>query len=221
MKNIYIDVDNFSKEQQKFITKKFSNILYKESDYYVDISEDIKMIFYIIENNEKFIISKDIKPIDMNKLCGHENLMKKVEDFEKYNIPKSGKCETIIAEIFRAINYIQYRAHNDGDLYFDINNYTYSSYIFIQSAIKKLLLDCNLIDTIENPFSDECKKIVWNGVWDIFAQQPISIYDMLFVLEDPYGLELNITKIGLMDLMSSGRIKDCKNDLDSRDFLKY
>ena len=44
-----------------------------------------------------------------------EELKLAVEAFEKKNIPSSGTCNTTLGEIFRAIQYIQYRAHNDGD----------------------------------------------------------------------------------------------------------
>ena len=185
----------------------------------VDISDDI-MITYEWREDKAFKRLNDIK---RNPYKSHHPFMDRflnnsvsdelkelAKQFEEKNIPGSGPCSTWIGEIFRAIQRVQYRAHNDGDLPWDVCSPSFMSYIFVRSQIDLLNYSSSAYNEntcrYEFEFNDEfLKEHSWDG----------KISD---VVEDELGRDLNITKYQLMELLSTGKIKDRENEFDSRDY---
>jgi hypothetical protein len=141
-----------------------------------------------------------------------EKLIKAVKEFEEKNIPSYGPCKTYIGELFRAIQRIQYRAMNDGDLCWEVDSPTFMSYMFLMSQIDKLNYSSasynNETGQHEFEFTDEfLKSNSWDG----------KISD---VIEDVRMETADFIKYQLMDLFLNGKIKDETNEFDSRDFSK-
>jgi hypothetical protein len=132
-----------------------------------------------------------------------EKLKLAVEAFEKKNIPSSGTCNTTLGEIFRAIQYIQYRAHNDGDLPWDTGSPTFMSYVYVKFQIDKLNYSRDENNGFE--FQDE------------FLSH-LSYDEISDVIEDNLAQTANFIKYQIMDLLLNDKIKDSNNEFDSRDF---
>jgi hypothetical protein len=178
----------------------------------IDISEDISLAF---EDMEFKLLGK-LNNMPLPQGFKHdiefevsENLKKLTEEFERENIPSSGPCKTLIGEIFRAIQRIQYRAYNDGDVPWDVTSPTFISYIFMKHQINILnysSFSYKETGQHEFEFTDEfLKERSWRG----------KISDMV---ETHLCQDLNFTKYQLIDLLSNGKIKDSKNRFDSRDY---
>jgi hypothetical protein len=132
-----------------------------------------------------------------------EELKLAVEAFEKKNIPSSGTCNTTLGEIFRAIQYIQYRAFNDGDLPWDTGSPTFTSYVYLKHQINELNYSRDSRDEFE--FQDEfLSQRSWGEISD--------------VIEDNLAQTANFIKYQIMDLLLNDKIKDSNNEFDSRDF---
>jgi len=132
-----------------------------------------------------------------------EELKLAVEEFEKKNIPSQGTCNTTLGEMFRAIRYIQYRAHNDGDLCWDIGSPTFTSYVYLKYQIKELNYNRDENDGFE--FQDEyLAKYGYGEISD--------------VIEDTLAQTANFIKYQIIDLLLNGKIIDSPNGFDSRDF---
>jgi hypothetical protein len=132
-----------------------------------------------------------------------EKLKLAVEAFEKKNIPSSGTCNTTLGEIFRAIQYIQYRAFNDGDLPWDTGSPTFTSYVYLKHQINELNYSRDENNGFE--FQDE------------FLSQR-SYGEISDVIEDNLAQTANFIKYQIMDLLLNDKIKDSNNEFDSRDF---
>jgi hypothetical protein len=133
-----------------------------------------------------------------------------VEEFEKKNIPPSGTCSTHLGEMFRAMQYIQYRAFNDGDLCWDPGSPTFTSYIYLKSQIDELNYSSQSYNEetgkSEFEFTDEfLVERSWEG----------KISD---VIEDNLATTANFIKYQLMDLLLNGKLEDSNNEFDSRDY---
>jgi hypothetical protein len=188
-----------------------------ESEYgeYVDIGEFISITFD--SHVDKIIHKLEGRP-SYHKYSHKfefnvdEKLIEAVEEFEEKNIPPSGPCKTHIGELFRAIQRIQYRAMNDGDLCWEVDSPTFMSYMFLMSQIDKL--NCSSASYNQETgqygfkFTDEyLKDKSWDG--------KISV-----VIEDVRMETANFIKYQLMDLLLNGKIKDETNEFDSRDFSR-
>lgn len=127
----------------------------------------------------------------------------KIAQFEKKHIKPSGPSDTIIGELFRAFQRIEYRAGNDGDNYMCIGTPSFESFLFIMSTIdiinwswlydKKIksenpLLNCWIFDN----------RITWEG----------ELFEMKFI------------QLLFIELLESGVIEDRPNNIDSRNFMK-
>ena len=132
-----------------------------------------------------------------------EELKLAVEAFEKKNIPSHGTCNTTLGEIFRAIQYIQYRAHNDGDLPWNTGSPTFMSNIYLKYQIDKLNYDRDSRDGFE--FQDEYLAKYGRG----------EISD---VIEDNLAQTANFIKYQIIDLLLNDKLQDTSNEFDSRDF---
>lgn len=139
-----------------------------------------------------------------------EELTLAITKFEEKNIPSSGPCDTRFGEIFRAIQRIQYRAYNDGDLPWVVGSPSFMSYMFLISEIDRLNYSGYSYDdeTGEHRFDfedDALNGMSWDG-------------KIFFEVEDPLCNGLDITKHQLMKLIQLGKIKDSKNEWDSREY---
>lgn len=140
----------------------------------------------------------------------NEELKKLTEQFEKDNIPQTGPCTTLIGEMFRAMQRIQYRAYNDGDLCWEIGSPSFVSYLFLISQIDKL-------NYSSFSYNQE------TGYYKFQFTDPYLIeysYDghISSMIESPLGDEVAFIKYQLIDLLSNGKIKDEKNSYDSRSY---
>jgi hypothetical protein len=133
-----------------------------------------------------------------------EKLKLAVDAFEKENIPSHGTCNTTLGEIFRAIQYIQYRAFNDGDLPWDTGSPTFMSYVYLKHQIDKLNYNRDIYgDGFE--FQDEyLAKYGYGEISD--------------VIEDNLAKTADFIKYQIMDLLLNDKIKDSNNEFDSRNF---
>jgi len=141
-----------------------------------------------------------------------EKLIEAVKQFEEKNIPPSGPCKTHLGELFRAIQRIQYRALNDGDLCWEVDSPTFMSYMFLMSQIDKLNYSSASYNSetgqYEFEFTDEyLKSNSWDG----------KISD---VIEDVRMETADFIKYQLMDLLLNNKIKDETNEFDSRDYSR-
>jgi hypothetical protein len=139
-----------------------------------------------------------------------ETLKEKAKAFIKANIPSSGPCKTIIGEMFRAIQRIQYRAMNDGDLPWIVGSPSFMSYIFLSSEVDRL-------NYLKAPYREEkgtygftftddrLTEMTWDG--KIFIE-----------CDDSLCSTLDITMYQLIDLMEQGVLTDSPNEWDSRDY---
>ena len=139
-----------------------------------------------------------------------EELKQLTKEFEEQNIPKSGPCKTQIGEMFRAIQRIQYRVFNDGDLWFTVDSPTFMSYIFLVSQIDELNWSSQSWDeeTGQHYFKFTDVFLIDNS-WD----GKIST-----MIEHSLAEDAEFIKYQLMDLLSNGKITDDKNIYDSRDY---
>ena len=136
-----------------------------------------------------------------------QSLKEATEQFEEKHIPKRGPCVTRFGEIFRAIQRIQYRAHNDGDLPWIIGSPTFVSYMYLISEIDAL-----------NYSSFSYNHETGNYEFE-FTEPVLKDFDRLFVeVDDELCMGLDYTKYQLIDLIIQGKIKDEKNEYDSRDW---
>ena len=132
-----------------------------------------------------------------------EELKLAVAEFEKKNISSYGTCNTHLGEIFRAIQYIQYRAFNDGDLPWDTGSPTFMSYVYLKHQIDRL--NYSRDSSVGFEFQDEyLAKYGYGEISD--------------VIEDNLAQTANFIKYQIMDLLLNEKIKDTSNEFDSRDF---
>lgn len=180
----------------------------------IDISEYIHLTFDMREHNlvyEKRSPNHSIYRGPDPKFYDDE-FKEKIQLFEEKNIPSSGPCKTLIGELFRAIQRIQYRAFNDGDDFCEIGSPSFMSYMFLISQIDEL----NYSSTSYNEetgqhefeFTNEfIKENSWDG--------KIST-----IIEHSLAKDADFIKAQLIDLLSNGKIKDIPNKYDSRDYSK-
>jgi hypothetical protein len=138
-----------------------------------------------------------------------DTLKEATEQFEEKNIPPSGTCNTLIGEIFRAIQRIQYRAFNDGDEYFDPASPSFLSYIFLRSQV-------DLLNYSQSARNEETGKYGFEFEDEFLVKHSFDgkISD---VVEDHLATTANFIKYQIMDLLLSGKIEDKPNVYDSRD----
>lgn len=142
----------------------------------------------------------------------YEDLKIRIEKFESGNIPPSGPAKTLIGEIFRAINYIQYRAFNDGDDFFVIGTPSFTSYIFVMSQIDLLNYSHASYNESRGEYYFEFKEPVLKN---LNYDGKISTF-----IEDSLGRDADLIKAQLLDLLDNGVIEDVDNELDSRSYEK-
>ena len=143
------------------------------------------------------------QPTEMVECKLSDEQYAKIAEFEKKHIPDHGPCKTIIGELFRAMQRIEYRAGNDGDCYFTIGTPTFESFLFILSTIDEI----NFNWLYEKEFTPST-PLLFN--W--FQDNQIHWDGMLY--------ELEMIKIILIELLEARIITDRKNEVDSRSFTK-
>jgi hypothetical protein len=184
----------------------------------VDISEFITITYDNIEEREvKRIMGREKQIRSTGNFMGREfnfdvseGLKEKVKLFEEKNIPSFGTCNTHIGEMFRAIQRIQYRAYNDGDLCWEVGSPSFMSYIFLMSQIDLLNYSSAAYDNETGDYSFEfTDEYLIKNSWDG------KISD---VIEDTLADTADFIKYQLMDLLDNGKIEDSENRYDSRDY---
>lgn len=142
----------------------------------------------------------------------YEDLKIRIEKFESGNIPSSGPAKTLIGEIFRAINYIQYRAFNDGDDFFVIGTPSFESYIFVLSQVDLLNYSHASYNESRGEYYFEFKEPVLEKI----------NYDgkISTCIEDRLGRDADLIKAQILDLLDNGVLEDRENIWDSRTYKK-
>ena len=142
----------------------------------------------------------------------YEDLKTRIGKFESGNIPSSGPAKTLIGEIFRAINYIQYRAFNDGDDFFVIGTPPFESYIFVLSQVDLLNYSHASYNESRGEYYFEFKEPVLEKM----------NYDgkISTCIEDRLGRDGDLIKAQLLDLLDNGVLEDRENIWDSRTYKK-
>jgi hypothetical protein len=128
---------------------------------------------------------------------------KKISDFIDKNIKPSGTSDTVIGELFRAFQRIEYRAHNDGDNYFCIGSPSFISYLFIMSTLD--IINWSWLYEKEFELENPLLKC-WTG------DNHVNFEGMLF--------EIKYIELILIELLEAGVITDRPNEIDSRDFTR-
>lgn len=142
-------------------------------------------------------------PTDVVEVKLTEEQYAKVAEFEKKHIPDHGPCKTVIGELFRAMQYVEYRAGNDGDCYFTIGTPNFISNLYIMSTLD---------------------MINWNWLYEkeLELSTPLLngwVYDNR-IHWDGMIFEFEMIKMILIELLETGVITDRENDTDSRDFTQ-
>lgn len=208
-----------NEKHQKLMLKIADRSGIKVVDYYpergqVDIAEDISIILdHRVDDAQRKLNGEPLYERSERQIGFDvdEKLKQAALEFEENNIPSSGPCKTLLGEIFRAIQRIQYRAFNDGDLYFDPGSPSFMSYIFLRSQIDELNHHSKFAwdektGRHEYEFTDPFLiEHSWDG----------KIFD---IIEDRLGLTANFIKYQIMDLLLNGKIEDSPNEFDSRDY---
>jgi hypothetical protein len=184
----------------------------------VDIDEYIQLTYDELEDK---LIKKlyprpsySVRNRMMEKLTFNvnEELKQLTEKFEKDNIPDSGPCKTLIGEMFRAIQRIQYRVFNDGDLWYVIGSDSFMSYIYLQSMIDKL-------NWSHQSYNEETGEYKFEFT-DSYLQEHSWDGKISHIIESSLAEDAEFIKYQLIDLLSNGKLKDKPNEYDSRSYTK-
>ena len=138
-----------------------------------------------------------------------EKLKEACLEFEKKNIPSSGPCSTRIGEMFRAIQYIQYRSFNDGDLCWDPGSPSFTSYVYIKSQVDDL-------NYSSRAYNERTGEYTFEFTDDMLLKYTCG--QISDVIEDELSLTADYIKYQLMDLLLNGKLEDSNNEFDSRDY---
>jgi len=216
-KIICIDKGTLSfSQKKKTILKIAERVGIPFTDYYpergqVDIAEDLSIALDSRIDNATRELNGEKRHIGSTReieFAVSDELKKATKEFEEKNIPSSGPCNTLIGEIFRAIQYIQYRAFNDGDEFVDPASPSFLSYIFLRSQVDLL----NYSNTVRNEETGEYEF----EFTDPFLVEYSFDGKISDVVEDHLATTANIIKYQIMDLLLNGKLKDKKNEYDSR-----
>lgn len=181
----------------------------------VDLNEYISLTQDILEHEATYGKIKGPKGPDRFRIFEeefYEDLKIRIEKFEAGNIPSSGPAKTLIGEIFRAINYIQYRAFNDGDDFFAIGTPSFTSYIFVLSQVDVLNYSHASYNESRGEHYFEFKEPVLEN---LNYDGKISTR-----IEDSLGRDADLIKAQLLDLLDNGVLEDRENIWDSRTYKK-
>ena len=142
----------------------------------------------------------------------YEDLKIRIEKFESGNIPSSGPAKTLIGEIFRAINYIQYRAFNDGDDFCVIGSPSFTSCIFVLSQV-------DLLNYSHASYNESRGEYYFEFTEPVLEKMN---YDgkISTCIEDSLGRDADLIKAQLLDLLDNGVLEDRENIWDSRTYKK-
>lgn len=184
----------------------------------IDLNEYIQLTFDDVEDKLERELNKtqprqhnhSIRTVPEFKVSEELKLLTK--KFEDENIPQSGPSKTLIGEIFRAIQRIQYRAFNDGDMWFIIGSDSFMSYMYLVSMVDELNYSRHSYDGETGQhgftFTDSfLKENSWDG----------KISD---VIEYSLAEDAEFIKYQLIDLLSNNKIEDKPNEYDSRSFTR-
>ena len=142
-------------------------------------------------------------PSEMLKCVITAEEEEKIKQFEKIHIKPSGPSDTIVGELFRAFQRIEYRAGNDGDNYMCIGTPSFESLLFIMSTL----------DMINWSWLYEKEVKLKNPLLNVW------IFDNRITWEGEL-FEIKFIQLIFIELLETGVIKDRPNEIDSRDFMK-
>lgn len=181
----------------------------------VDLNEYISLTQDILEHEATYKKIKGSKGPDRFRIFDeefYEDLKIRIEKFEAGNIPSSGPAKTLIGEIFRAINYIQYRAFNDGDDFFVIGTPSFTSYIFVMSQI-------DLLNYSHSSYNESRGEHYFEFT-EPFLEKINYDGKISTCIEDSLGRDADLIKAQLLDLLDNGVITDVDNEWNSRSYEK-
>lgn len=145
------------------------------------------------------------KPIEVGN-----KLHQLTREWEEKHIPSSGHSKSHIGEMLRAIRYIQYRAFNDGDMWYMVDSPTFMSFVYLVSQIDKLNYSRFSYNEETGEYSfDFTDNFLKENSWD----GKIST-----TIEHSLAKDADFIKYQLIDLVSNGKITDKPNEYDSRDY---
>jgi len=211
-------VDGGESEIIKKIAKKakIDIIGYRREAGNIDISEYIILIYENIEDRwvRKLNGDRQRSPNHGIRMFPDfnvgEELIQLTKEFEEKQIPGRGPSNTLIGELFRAIQYIQYRAHNDGDYPWLISSPSFMSYMFLISQIDQLTYS-------SASYNEETGRHEFQFTNEFIKE---NSYDgqISTIIEHSLALDADFIKFQLMDLLLNGKIKNQPNKWDSRDY---
>ena len=182
----------------------------------VDLTEYISLTQDILEHDATYgKIKGDPKGPDRFQIFEeefYEYLKIRIEKFESGNIPPSGPAKTLIGEIFRAINYIQYRAFNDGDDFFVIGTPSFTSYIFVMSQI-------DLLNYSHSSYNESRGEHYFEFT-EPFLEKINYDGKISTCIEDSLGRDADLIKAQILNLLDNGVIEDVDNEWNSRSYEK-
>lgn len=217
--NLIINGESLSSGKEEDIISKIAKRAgIRVTDYYpergqVDIEEDISISLDMRIDKAIRKLNGEICSVGSTRkieFAVSEELKAATEKFENDNIPSSGPCRTLLGEIFRAIQRMQYRAFNDGDEFCDPASPSFMSYIFLRSQV-------DYLNNSPSAYNEE------TGEYEFEFTDPFLIkcgYDgkISDVVEDHLCTTANFIKYQIMDLLINGKLKDEPNSYDSRDY---
>ena len=217
--NLIVDRGSInSGKEGKLITKISERAGVSVTDYYpecgvVNISEDISISLDArIDKATRKLNGESGRVVSTHEITFDvsEGLKEATEKFENENIPPSGPCKTLLGEIFRAIQRMQYRAFNDGDEFCDPASPSFMSYIFLRSQV-------DYLNYSSSAYNEET-----GGYEFEFTDQFLNDYGydgkISDIVEDHLCTTANFIKYQIMDLLINGKLKDEPNTYDSRDY---
>jgi hypothetical protein len=205
-----------SSKEDKIILKIAERVGIPITDYYpergqVNIAEDLSIALDVRIDNATRELNGEKRHIGSTReieFAVSDELKKATEKFEEKNIPSSGPCNTLIGEIFRAIQYMQYRAFNDGDDFVDPASPSFLSYIFLRSQV-------DLLNYSQAARNEETGEYEFEFT-DPFLVEHSFDGKISDVVEDHLATTANFIKYQIMDLLLNGKLEDKENEYDSR-----
>lgn len=181
----------------------------------IDLTDHIVITQDLLEHDATYEKIKGYRGPDRFQLFEeefYEDLKIRIEKFESGNIPSNGPAKTLIGEIFRAINYIQYRAFNDGDDFCVIGTPSFESYIFVLSQVDMLNYSHSSYNESRGEYYFEFTEPVLENL----------NYDgkISTCIEDRFGRDGDLIKAQILNLLDNGVLEDRENIWDSRTYKK-
>ena len=215
----YIEVGDEDGIMEKIAKKGGINFsCYGRESGMIDLSEYIQLTFDDVEDKWERKLNKT-QPRQHNhsiqmfpEFKVSEELKLLTKKFEDENIPQSGPSKTLIGEMFRAIQRIQYRAFNDGDMWFVIGSESFMSYMYLVSMVDEL-------NYSRHSYNEETGNHGFNFT-DSFLKENSWDNKISDMIEHSLAKDAEFIKYQLIDLLSNNKIEDKPNEYNSRSFTR-